>query len=150
MLEIKNIYKTYGGKVALNHISIELEDGVYGLLGPNGAGKSTLMNIITDNLSMDEGEILYNGNNVAKLGKEFLKKIGFAPQQQGLYDEFTGRRFLSYMGTLKGISKDSLKSEIERVSKAVNLFNELDKKMGAYSGGIEAAYFNSTSHHGFA
>ena len=137
MLEIKNIYKTYGGKVALNHISIELEDGVYGLLGPNGAGKSTLMNIITDNLSMDEGEILYNGNNVAKLGKEFLKKIGFAPQQQGLYDEFTGRRFLSYMGTLKGISKDSLKSEIERVSKAVNLFNELDKKIGAYSGGMK-------------
>lgn len=137
MLEIKNIYKTYGGKVALNHISIELEDGVYGLLGPNGAGKSTLMNIITDNLSMDEGEILYNGNNVAKLGQEFLKKIGFAPQQQGLYDEFTGRRFLLYMGTLKGISKDSLKSEIERVSKAVNLFNELDKKMGAYSGGMK-------------
>lgn len=137
MLEIKNIYKTYGEKVALNHISIELEDGVYGLLGPNGAGKSTLMNIITDNLSMDEGEILYNGNNVAKLGKEFLKRIGFAPQQQGLYDEFTGRRFLSYMGTLKGISKDSLNSEIERVSKAVNLFNELDKKMGAYSGGMK-------------
>ena len=58
MLEIKNIYKTYGEKVALNHISIELEDGVYGLLGPNGAGKSTLMNIITDNLSMDEGDFI--------------------------------------------------------------------------------------------
>ncbi|MGL5693256.1 MAG: ATP-binding cassette domain-containing protein, partial [Peptostreptococcaceae bacterium] len=137
MLEIKDVYKTYGKKVALNYVSIKLENGVYGLLGPNGAGKSTLMNIITDNLSMDSGEVLYNGENVKKLGKEFLKDIGFAPQQQGLYEEFTGRRFLSYMGTLKGIGKKDLKLEIERVSKAVNLFNELDKKMGAYSGGMK-------------
>lgn len=137
MLEIKNVYKTYGEKIALNYVSIQLENGVYGLLGPNGAGKSTLMNIIADNLSMDSGEILYKNQNVKKLGKEFLKEIGFAPQQQGLYDEFTGRRFLSYMGTLKGIAKSDLKLEIERVSKAVNLFEELDKKIGAYSGGMK-------------
>lgn len=137
MLEIKNVYKTYGEKIALNYVSIQLENGVYGLLGPNGAGKSTLMNIITDNLSMDSGEILYKNQNVKKLGKEFLKEIGFAPQQQGLYDEFTGRRFLSYMGTLKGIARSDLKIEIERVSKAVNLFEELDKKIGAYSGGMK-------------
>ena len=66
-----------------------------------------------------------------------MKEIGFAPQQQGLYDEFTGRRFLSYMGTLKGIHKKELKLEIERVSEAVNLAKELDKKMGAYSGGMK-------------
>ncbi len=137
MLEIKEVYKTYGEKIALNQVSMKLDNGVYGLLGPNGAGKSTLMNIITDNLIMDGGEILYNNENIKKLGKEFLKEIGFAPQQQGLYDEFTGRRFLSYMGTLKGIHKKELKSEIERVSEAVNLAKELDKKMGAYSGGMK-------------
>ena len=106
-------------------------------LEPNGAGKSTLMNIITDNIDMDKGEILYNGNNVKSLGKDFLKDIGFAPQQQGLYEEFTGRRFLAYMGTLKGISKKILKEEIERVAKDVNLLNELDKKIGGYSGGMK-------------
>ena len=116
---------------------MKLDNGVYGLLGPNGAGKSTLMNIITDNLIMYGGEILYNNENIKKLGKEFLKEIGFAPQQQGLYDEFTGRRFLSYMGTLKGIHKKELKLEIERVSEAVNLAKELDKKVGAYSGGMK-------------
>ena len=137
MLEIKEVYKTYGEKIALNKVSMKLDNGVYGLLGPNGAGKSTLMNIITDNLIMDGGEILYNNENIKKLGKEFLKEIGFAPQQQGLYDEFTGRRFLSYMGTLKGIHKKELKLEIERVSEAVNLAKELDKKMGAYSGGMK-------------
>ena len=137
MLEIKELYKTYGKKVALDNISIKLDYGVYGLLGPNGAGKSTLMNIITDNIDMDKGEILYNGNNVKSLGKDFLKDIGFAPQQQGLYEEFTGRRFLAYMGTLKGISKKILKEEIERVAKDVNLLNELDKKIGGYSGGMK-------------
>ena len=137
MLEIKELYKTYGKKVALNNISIKLDYGVYGLLGPNGAGKSTLMNIITDNIEMDKGKILYNGINVKSLGREFLKDIGFAPQQQGLYEEFTGRRFLAYMGTLKGITKKTLKEEIERVARAVNLFNELDKKIGAYSGGMK-------------
>lgn len=137
MLEIKGLYKTYDKKVALNNISIKLDYGVYGLLGPNGAGKSTLMNIITDNIDMDKGEILYNGNNVKSLGKDFLKDIGFAPQQQGLYEEFTGRRFLAYMGTLKGISKKILKKEIERVAKDVNLLNELDKKIGGYSGGMK-------------
>ena len=137
MLEINGLYKTYDKKVALNNISIKLDYGVYGLLGPNGAGKSTLMNIITDNIDMDKGEILYNGNNVKSLGKDFLKDIGFAPQQQGLYEEFTGRRFLAYMGTLKGISKKILKREIERVAKDVNLLNELDKKIGGYSGGMK-------------
>ena len=137
MLEIKEVYKTYGKKVALDNISIKLDYGVYGLLGPNGARKSTLMNIITDNIDMDKGEILYNGNNVKSLGKDFLKDIGFAPQQQGLYEEFTGRRFLAYMGTLKGISKKILKEEIERVAKDVNLLNELDKKIGGYSGGMK-------------
>lgn len=137
MLEIKEVYKTYGKKVALDNISIKLDYGVYGLLGPNGAGKSTLMNIITDNIDMDKGGILYNGNNVKSLGKDFLKDIGFAPQQQGLYEEFTGRRFLAYMGTLKGISKKILKEEIERVAKDVNLLNELDKKIGGYSGGMK-------------
>ena len=66
MLEIRDVHKTYGRrgkekKKALNGISLTLTEGVYGLLGPNGAGKSTLMNIITDNLQPDQGEILWNG-----------------------------------------------------------------------------------------
>ena len=68
-LEIKSISKTYkkGAVKALDDMSVTLTPGIYGFLGPNGAGKSTLMNIITDNLNADEGEILYDGENVKKL-----------------------------------------------------------------------------------
>ena len=68
-LELKNLTKSYEkGKIALDHFSAALEPGVYGLLGPNGAGKSTLMNLITQNLEADEGEILVNGISATKMG----------------------------------------------------------------------------------
>ena len=71
-LEIKNINKTYkkGTVKALDDFSVTLTPGVYGLLGPNGAGKSTLMNIITDNLNSDKGEVLYDGESIKKLCKD--------------------------------------------------------------------------------
>ena len=72
-LEIKGITKVYkkGAVKALDGFTVTLTTGVYGLLGPNGAGKSTLMNIITDNLNSDKGEVLYDGENIKKLGKNF-------------------------------------------------------------------------------
>ena len=69
MLEIINLSKTYGTKKALDNINFKLENGIYGLLGPNGAGKSTLMNIITENLSADQGKILWNGQENTKIGR---------------------------------------------------------------------------------
>ena len=60
MLEIKKVYKNYGKKRALTNVSYQFGTGVYGLLGPNGAGKSTLLQIITDNLKMDVGQVLYD------------------------------------------------------------------------------------------
>ena len=102
-LEIKNISKTYknGTVKALDDFSVTLTSGVYGLLGPNGAGKSTLMNIITDNLNSDSGEVLYDGEDIKKLGKDYRTVLGYMPQQQGLYDDFTLNRFLWYMAALK-------------------------------------------------
>lgn len=60
-LQIQNLTKRYGEKVALDHVSCTLQDGVYGLLGANGAGKSTLMNIITGNVQADQGAVFFNG-----------------------------------------------------------------------------------------
>ena len=70
-LALNLISKTYkkGSVKALDKFSVTLTPGVYGLLGPNGAGKSTLMNIITDNLNADSGEVIYDGENIKKLGK---------------------------------------------------------------------------------
>ena len=137
MLELKSVSKKYGDKFALQDISLSLSEGIYGILGPNGAGKSTLMNIITENLSPDTGEVLWNGKQIKELGAAYRAILGYAPQQQGLYDTFTGRRFLSYMGALKGIPKEKIKSEIEEAANSVNLLEKMDRPIGTYSGGMK-------------
>lgn len=137
MLEIRNLSKSYGKKVALNNINLKFDNGLYGLLGPNGAGKSTLMNIITDNLKADNGEILWNGMDYQKLGVKYREILGYMPQQQGLYNGFTGKRFLNYIAVLKDIPKKEILLQIEESAKKVNLQNELDKKINMYSGGMK-------------
>lgn len=137
MLEMREITKKYGEKTALDGVSLRLTEGVYGLLGPNGAGKSTLMNIITDNLKPNAGQVLWDGKPIKSMGAGYRRIIGYGPQQQGLYDGFTGRRFLSYMGALKEIPKAALAEEIDAASDYVNLSDRLDQPIGSYSGGMK-------------
>lgn len=138
-LEIKNISKTYkkGTVKALDNFSVTLTSGVYGLLGPNGAGKSTLMNIITDNLNSDSGKVLYDGEDIKKLGKGYRSVLGYMPQQQGLYDDFTLNRFLWYMSALKGLKKKEAKEKITSLLETVNLTDSAHKKLGGFSGGMK-------------
>ncbi len=137
ILDIQKVSKSYGKTKALSEFTAELTPGVYGFLGPNGAGKSTLMNIITDNLAADSGTITYNGKDTVKMGKEFRDIIGYMPQQQGMYDSFTGRRFLWYMASLKGIKKTVAKERIEKLLQIVNLKSAANRKIGGYSGGMK-------------
>ncbi len=137
MLTIHHITKKYKDKTALEDISLELDCGIYGLLGPNGAGKSTLMNIITGNIKPTEGRVLWDGEDIRELGGSFRRLIGYAPQQQGLYNSFSGRRFLSYMAALKGIPKKEVRSEIQRVLSYVNMQEAADRAIGGYSGGMK-------------
>lgn len=137
MLCLHNIAKKYKDKIALEHVSLELDNGIYGLLGPNGAGKSTLMNIITGNIKPSDGQVLWDRHDIKILGSKYRSIIGYAPQQQGLYDTFTGKRFLSYMATLKGISKKDMSQEIDRVLEYVNMTEDADRAIGTYSGGMK-------------
>lgn len=105
--------------------------------GPNGAGKSTLMNIITDNLNADSGKILWNGEESKILGTKYREILGYMPQGQGLYNGFTAKRFLNYIAVLKDIPKEDIEIQIQKVSKSVNLQNELGKKIEMYSGGMK-------------
>lgn len=138
-LEITNISKTYkkGAVKALDDFSVTLTPGVYELLGPNGAGKSTLMNIITDNLNSDSGKVLYNDEDIKKLGKNYRTVLGYMPQQQGLYDDFTLNRFLWYMSALKGLKKKEAKDKITSLLDTVNLTDSAHKKLGGFSGGMK-------------
>ena len=130
MIEIKNLRKTYGKKVALKSFSYTFEDGIYGMLGANGAGKSTLMNLLTDNVKRDSGEILYDGKEILKMGGSYLEKVGYMPQQQGFYESFSARMFLVYMAELKGLRKKEAKKQIENLLEIVHLSHVADKKIG--------------------
>ena len=141
-LSIYNITKSYKNNLALNSVTITLCPGIYALLGPNGSGKSTLMNIITDNLKADSGEITYTSDdglteNILKMGVRFREKLGFMPQYPGLYPNFTVERFMWYMAALKGLPKEKAKKDIPEILAAVELDDVPKRKIGALSGGMK-------------
>ena len=142
LLSINNVSKSYGSNLALNQFTSVLEPGIYALLGPNGSGKSTLMNILTDNLKADSGEITYsddsgNTENVLHMGVRFREKLGFMPQYPGLYPNFTVERFMWYMAALKGMKKEEAKEQIPEILAAVELDDVPKRKIGALSGGMK-------------
>lgn len=135
-LQLENVSKHYGEKLALDGFTFTFENGIYGLLGPNGAGKSTLMNIITRNIPFDKGgKISWNGSE--RLGEEYRGIIGFVPQQQELYPSFSAARFVGYIAALKGIPPKEIQSETKRVLELVELSDCADKKIGSFSGGMK-------------
>lgn len=136
-LELNHISKSYGKTKALIDFDAVLEPGIYALLGPNGSGKSTLMNIITDNLKADEGEIVFNGEKAKSMGVRFREKIGFMPQYPGIYPSFTVEDYLWYMAKLKGLSNEAARAGIPQVLEAVELTESLKTKVGALSGGMK-------------
>lgn len=136
-LEIRNLTKDFGTVRALNDFSMVFEPGIYGILGANGAGKSTMINLITDNVARQEGGILYDGTDILKLGAKFRKDIGYMPQQQGFYDDFSARAFLQYMASVKGLKRKDANRQIDELLEIVNLKQHANKKVGGFSGGMK-------------
>ena len=135
-LYIENLTKKYGQKVALKDFSYGFAPGIYGILGANGAGKTTLMNLITDNVKRTGGSILWNGQEILKLGKDFRRLLGYMPQQQGMYADFSARAFLRYMASVKQLPRKEAGEQIEQLLSLVNLSEVAHKKLGGYSGGM--------------
>lgn len=145
-----DVSKSYGSNLALQHFSATLEPGIYALLGPNGSGKSTLMNILTDNLRADSGEILFAPGddapeNMRKMGVRFREKIGFMPQYPGMYANFTIGQFMWYMASLKDIGAEMARKErkcyvdecIRNTLTSVELADVIHQKIGTLSGGMK-------------
>lgn len=137
MLELRNVTKYYGKKLALDDINITFEKGIYGLLGPNGAGKSTMMNIVTDVLEATAGVVLYNGEPVKKLDEKYRMKIAYLPQRVGYYPDFTAGKTLEYFAMLRGVEKKDVEERIKYALGAVNLLDSEKSKVGTFSGGMK-------------
>ncbi len=137
MLTINNLSKSYGSNLALNQFTYSFDHGIYALLGPNGSGKSTLMNIVTQNLKSDNGEILLDGTYIGKLGASYREKLGFMPQYPGMYPAFSALDFLRYMAVLKGINRKDADQQIDELLHAVELHDVRTHRIGSFSGGMK-------------
>lgn len=135
-LYIQNLTKHYGKTCALDSLTLRLTPGIYGLLGPNGAGKSTLMGLLTDTVRRESGVITWDGTDILSLGRPYRTILGYMPQQQGYFEEFTVGRYLYYMAALKGMSRHQAKDEIRNFLQVVGLSHCLHQKMGSLSGGM--------------
>jgi ABC-2 type transport system ATP-binding protein len=103
MLSIRNIVKQYAGHRALSDVSLEVEKGqIYGLLGPNGAGKTSLIRIINQITAPDSGEVYFNGQ---KLNQNHIERIGYLPEERGLYKKMEIGEQMIYLARLKGLSR---------------------------------------------
>ena len=137
LLEFKNVTKSYGKTKALTDFSAVLEPGVHALLGPNGSGKSTLMNILTDNLKADSGSIMFDGEDVLKMGARFREELGFMPQYPGLYGSFSAESFLWYVAELKAVPREKARITIPEALEAVELSDVANKRISSFSGGMK-------------
>ena len=134
-LIIDQISKQYETKIAVDHISVTLQKGVYGLLGSNGAGKTTLMRMICGILKPTNGTISFDGIDVSE--ENYRSILGYLPQDFGYYPEFTGMDFLLYMSALKGIEKSQAKRKTKELLQLVSLQDVAKKKIKTYSGGMK-------------
>lgn len=132
-LKLNSLTKSYSGdKKALDNLTVTFEAGVYGILGPNGAGKSTLINCITGVIKPDSGTIQFDEND----RRDFRRSLGFLPQNQEFYPNFTARELILYVMALKKIKCGDPKKYADDILKRVNLYDDRNKKVGAHSGGM--------------
>lgn len=141
-LLIKNLNKTYSNGVkAINDISLEISNGLFGLLGPNGAGKSSLMRTIVGLQHADSGEIIFNNVNIVDDPFFLKKQLGFLPQDFGVYPKITAYDLLNHLAILKGVTNAyERKEQILSLLQKVNLYASRKKEVHTFSGGMKQRF----------
>jgi ABC-2 type transport system ATP-binding protein len=141
-LIISNLTKTYSNGVrALNAISLTIPQGMFGLLGPNGAGKSTLMRTIATLQDADLGSITLDGIDVLKDKQAVRERLGYLPQDFGLYPRINAETMLDHIAQMKGIGNRAERKElVEALLNRVNLFKDRKKALGTFSGGMRQRF----------
>ena len=135
-LKLMDVQKKYKDKEAVRKFNYTFTNGVYGLLGENGAGKTTLMRLICGVLQPTGGSIYCDNIEIASMGAEYRRLLGYLPQEFGYYGDFTAERFLRYMAALKALPEDYADSRIDELLDMVELKNVKKKKLKTFSGGM--------------
>ncbi len=134
---IKNVTKSYGSKQILKNLSFELENGVTGLLGPNGAGKSTLMRLLATIEKPTSGKITFNGQDTVKNPNLLRQRLGYLPQDFGVYPNMNAVEFLEYMAALSRLDMKKARVRIHELLSAFHLDDAKKRPLGDYSGGMK-------------
>jgi ABC-2 type transport system ATP-binding protein len=135
VLSIEKVSKKFrAGNFGVRDLSLEVKSGVVGLLGPNGAGKTTLMQMIATITRPTSGRILFHGEDVTKRPNALRRKLGYLPQDFGVYDNLTATEFLTYFAALKGVRS---KQRVTEMLESVNLHGVANRTVGGFSGGMK-------------
>ena len=134
-ISVQNITKKFGEQVAVDQVSFEVEAGeIFGLLGPNGAGKTTTIRILLDIFKPDSGSVAILGGPMTEDKKN---KIGYLPEERGLYQDFQLEKCLIYLATLKGLDANLAKSRINSYLERFDLSSSRKKKLKELSKGMQ-------------
>ena len=131
MLKIEAVSKKFrAGNYGCRDISLELKSGVIGLLRPNGAGKTTLMQMLATVTRPTSGRITFGGVDIVARPNELRRKLGYLPQDFGVYENLTAVEFLSYFAALKGVHS---KKRVTEMLEMVNLHTAANRTLGGFS-----------------
>ena len=138
MIEVSHLTKKYGGHLAVDDVSLTVEDGqIYGLLGPNGAGKSTIMNILTGYLSATSGQVTVAGHPLPEEADEAKACVGYLPEQPPLYPEMTVGEYLNFVAELKKVPRAQRKEQVLRAARRTGLEKVLPRLIRSLSKGYK-------------
>jgi ABC-2 type transport system ATP-binding protein len=138
IIEIQNIFRTFGDFKALNDVSLDIEKGtIFGLLGPNGAGKSTLIKVLSCQMRPTTGSAFISGLDIVSDKKDVLSIIGVVPQENSFYNELTISENLMYFGSLYGVSSLEIKKRSHQILKMLQLDEKRSARSYTLSGGMK-------------
>ncbi|UCC43393.1 MAG: ATP-binding cassette domain-containing protein, partial [Candidatus Zixiibacteriota bacterium] len=133
-LKLEEVHKEFAGKPAVNRLSLGIPRGVlYGIIGPNGAGKTTTIRMIMNIIAPDSGRILFDGSEV---DSGFRNRVGYLPEERGLYKKMSLREVVTYMADLKGQPSKQTASQIDPWLERMGLQDYRDKKVEELSKGM--------------
>lgn len=133
MLQIQNVTKSFGKLKAVDGVSLDLKPGVVGLIGHNGAGKSTLMQMLATLTPPTSGSILLDGQDIVARPELMRRRLGYLPQDFGVYPHLTALEFLQYFAALKGVSD---RQRLQQLLELVNLHEQANRPAIGFSGGM--------------